>query len=463
MNLTLLGILGYVLIQLGIGIAISRRISTEEDYLLAGRSLGYGLATLSIFATWFGAETCIGAAGEVYSGGLSASTADPFGYSLCLFLMALIAIPLWKRGITTLADLFRQRYGISVERVAALILAPSSLIWAAAQIRAFGQIIAASSTLPVETAIIIAATVIILYTVLGGMLADAITDFIQGGILIVGIISLFVLVMSNLPDGESFFTLVPSERLSLYNAEQSWLARIESWAVPVFGSLVAQELIARVLSSRSAKVAQRSAFMASGLYFSIGILPVMIGLVGYIFIPSLQDTEQILPLMAQKFFPPFLYILFAGALVSAILSTVDSALLAAASLTAHNIVVSMRPDFSEKQKVITARSFVVIFGLCAFIMALYAEGIYGLVEEASAFGSSGLFVIMIFALFTKFGGAKTAMATVLVGGITWGIGSHVLHTDYGFTFSLGAALLTYVIVGLLESPQSEAINLSQRD
>jgi Na+/proline symporter len=92
--------------------------------------------------------------------------------------MALIAIPLWKRGITTLADLFRQRYGISVERVAALILAPSSLIWAAAQIRAFGQIIAASSTLPVETAIIIAATVIILYTVLGGMLADAITDFI---------------------------------------------------------------------------------------------------------------------------------------------------------------------------------------------------------------------------------------------------------------------------------------------
>jgi SSS family solute:Na+ symporter len=83
-NWVLLGIIVYILIQLVIGIVVSKKINNEDDYLLAGRSLGTGLATLSVFATWFGAETCIGAAGAVYEKGLSGATIDPFGYSLCL-------------------------------------------------------------------------------------------------------------------------------------------------------------------------------------------------------------------------------------------------------------------------------------------------------------------------------------------------------------------------------------------
>ena len=65
MNATLLAILAYVLAQLGIGWWVARRIRTEDDYLVAGRSLGYGLAIFTIFATWFGAETCVSAAGAI--------------------------------------------------------------------------------------------------------------------------------------------------------------------------------------------------------------------------------------------------------------------------------------------------------------------------------------------------------------------------------------------------------------
>lgn len=89
MNHILLGILAYVLLQLLIGFWISRKIKTEDDYLLAGRSLGYVLATFSIFATWFGAESCIGTAGAAYSSGLSGVRADPFGYGICLILMGM--------------------------------------------------------------------------------------------------------------------------------------------------------------------------------------------------------------------------------------------------------------------------------------------------------------------------------------------------------------------------------------
>lgn len=123
MNLILLGVFIYVGLQLMIGLWVSRRVDTEDDYLLAGRRLGYGLATFSIFATWFGAETCIGAAGSIYENGISASPAEPFGYGLCLVLMGLVfAAPLWRRRLTTLADLFRQRYSGGVERLAVLIM-----------------------------------------------------------------------------------------------------------------------------------------------------------------------------------------------------------------------------------------------------------------------------------------------------------------------------------------------------
>jgi Na+/proline symporter len=111
------GVLLYVVSQLAIGVAVSRRQRTEGDYLLAGRSLGYPLAIFSIFATWFGAETCIGSAGAIYEQGISGGSADPFGYALCLLLAGLVfAAPLRRRGYVTLADLYRERYSPGVER-----------------------------------------------------------------------------------------------------------------------------------------------------------------------------------------------------------------------------------------------------------------------------------------------------------------------------------------------------------
>src|SRR5687767_12785039 len=179
-----------MVLQFGIGIWVSRRIHTESDYILAGRSLGYTLTTFSIFATWFGAETVVGSAGRAYRDGVSLGSAEPFGYGLCLVLMGLIfAGPLWRRKLTTLADLYRERFSVGAERVAAVILIPSSVLWAAAQIRAFGHVIAISADgMSGELAIGIAAGFTILYTAFGGMLADAITDVIQGALLAIGLV-----------------------------------------------------------------------------------------------------------------------------------------------------------------------------------------------------------------------------------------------------------------------------------
>jgi len=450
MNGTLLGITIYVLAQLAIGAWVARRIRTEEDYLLAGRKLGYGLAIFTIFATWFGAETCIGAAGAIYESGLSGGSADPFGYALCLFLMgAIFAVPLWRRRLTTLADLFRQRFSPGVERLAVLLMVPTSLLWAAAQIRAFGQVISASSGLGVQLTITIAAAVVIVYTVSGGLLADAITDLVQGCALIIGLALVFGAIM--LGDGMDAVASIPAERLAILgNGEIPWYEVAESWAIPVFGSVVAAELVTRVIATRTHVVARNSCLIASGVYLAVGLVPVTIGLIGAQYLPGLEHPEQVLPLIAQQHLGPLLYALFAGALLSAILSTVDSTLLVSSSLLSHNIVVPLAPHITEVWKVRVARIGVAVFGVLAYVMALHAEGVYALVEQASAFGSSGIVVIVTFGLFTRRGGPASAIASLLAGVVVWVLGSYVMGLSWAYLAALAASVCAYLLTALVE-------------
>ena len=173
MQPVLIGIVVYLLVQFVIALAVTRKIASETDYLLAGRRLGVGLAAFSIFATWFGAETIVGAAGSIYSEGLRGGSADPFGYGLCLVVLGvLIAAPLWLRNYTTFGDLFRERYSIGVERLAVLLMVPTSVFWAAAQIRAFGQMVSASSEFEVHVAITIGAAVVVVLLLLSSYLSS---------------------------------------------------------------------------------------------------------------------------------------------------------------------------------------------------------------------------------------------------------------------------------------------------
>jgi Na+/proline symporter len=443
---TLAAILLYLLVQFGIGIWVSRRIRSEADYLIAGRSLGYGLATFSIFATWFGAETIIGAAGTTYREGVSLASAEPFGYALCLVLMGLIfARPLWRRKLTTLADLFRQRYSPGVERFAAIILIPSSVLWAAAQVRAFGSVIASASTLDVQVAITTAAAFVILYTAIGGLLADAITDVIQGAMLAVGLLVVAVAVVAHLGGiGAAGEALASGSGIRIAGeGRASLMETLEAWAIPVCGSVIATELVARVIAARSPDVARRSSIVAGGLYLLLGIIPVFVGLVGWRLMPGLGDPEQLFPAVAQQLLPTVAYALFAGGLISAILSTVDSTLLVASGLLSHNVLVPSLGITAERTKLRLARGGVVVLGIAAYVMALHAEGVFALVEQASALGSAGALVTVSFGLFTTLGGARTAFATLAAGMLVY-LAASFGDLPYPFLTSLAASLIAYV-------------------
>ncbi len=458
MNVVLMGVLAYILVQLAFGIFVSRQIKDESDYLLAGRQLGPAIATFTIFATWFGAETCIGAAGAIYDQGLSGGSVDPFGYSFCLLLMgAVFAMPLWRRQYVTFGDLFRERFSPSVEKLAVLLLVPTSIIWAGAQIRGFGQILSALSDFDVSLSITIAASVVVIYTVYGGLLADAMTDFVQGIALIAGIAAIFIAILWYTGGPQNTLASIDPERLHLFGGPDThWLEVIETWAVPIFGSVLAQELIARILACRTPEIARNAALMGGGLYLVVGLMVVFIGLAGVNLIPNLDEPEQILPLLAEQHLSTFFYVVFAGALISAILSTVDSALLAASALVSHNVLVPMAPNISERAKVRFARAGVILFGIIAYVLALYTDGVYSLVETASAFGSAGIFVVAVFGLFTRFGGARSALATLVAGISVWVWAEYVSSISTPYLLSLAVALTTYIVFALIERREDYA-------
>ncbi len=448
----LLAVLGYVALQLLIGMWVSRNINTETDYLLAGRGLGTSFATLSLFATWFGAETCLGAAGAVYAGGLGGGKADPFGYTGCLLLMgAVFAVALRRTGAVTIGDVFRERFSPWVEQLVVVMTVPASILWGAAQIRAMGQVLSTLSHFQLGITIPFAAAVVMIYTISGGLKADVATDFIQGFALIAGLALLGFAVVTHMGGPAAAWAHIRPAQLSFaVPGERGFAGHLEPWLVPILGSVTAQEMASRVLACKDSRVAKRSSLLAGTMYLFVGLIPVLLGLLGAGLLPGLADPEQILPRLAQLHLHPLGVVLFTGALFSAILSTVDSNLLSASALVSHNVVMRVWNVTDERKRLRISRLCTLSAGLIAYALAFSRDSVYRLVEESSAFGGAGMFVAMTFGLLTRFGGRWAGLAAMATGIATQLVGTYLLGWRTPFTTSLVISTVAYVTVALAE-------------
>jgi Na+/proline symporter len=450
MTWALVALVCYVAAQLAIGVIVSRRVQSEQDYLVAGRRLGPWLVTFSVFATWFGAETCVGSSAAAFEAGLSASRADPFGYTLALLAMSLwFAVPLWNAGFTTLGDLLRARFGPATERLATLVMIPTSLLWAAAQIRAFGHVVAWHAGWSVEAAILAAALVVVIYSASGGLWADAITDVLQGAILIVGLLVLFGAVW--LAHGWQPWSEIELTRWNpLGLGSRSWGGSIESWLVPICGSMVTQELAQRIVAARSPQLARRASLTSALLYVSIGAIPVLLGLIGPQLLPDLTEPERLLPGLAQSYLGPAFAVILSGALISAILSTVDSCLLAVGALVSHNVWPMFRAKTDSAVVLKHARWAVVGAGLLAYLAARSSESVFELVEQASAFGGGGLFLVLVVALRGRHPAPRAGWYALVASVLIQLSGTYLFAWGTPFTWSLLVSFASYTVLSRFE-------------
>lgn len=445
----LLALAAYVLLQLAIAYWASRRVAGDADYLVAGRRLGLFAVGVSVFATWFGGETVIGSTATIANEGIAGARAEPIGYALCLILAALlVAGQLRAAGYMTLADFFRDRFGPRAEIAAALVAIPTSVVWAAAQLLALASIVAVVAGLPVQVTLVGAAGLVIVYTLLGGLLGDVITDIVQSVVVLAGLVLLLVLLFARAGGIGEGLALIRPEQLVLVPPGESWIARLDAFAIPIFGSIVAQEMIARFLGARTARIAVRGGLIAGAAYLIVGFIPLMFGLVA----PNLgfdpDAGDLFLPNLARELLPGALFVVFVGSLFSAVLSTVDSALLAVSALSTENVYARVRPTADAREKLVAARVLTVVAGLFAYAVATSGETIYGLVEIASSLGSAGLLVSLLIGLRTRFGGESAALAALAAGLATIAIAEYALALPGAFLLSIAMAGLAYGLAGL---------------
>jgi solute:Na+ symporter, SSS family len=423
--LLLFSIILYLLLTILIGFWASRKVKTSGDYLLAGRSLPILLSSAALFATWFGSETVFGASSQFLKGGLYAVIEDPFGAALCLILFGLFfARKLYNMNLLTLGDYFKLRYGKRAELVASICLAPPYVGYIAAQLVAMGLILNVVTGVDLWIGVVCSSVVVTLYTYVGGMWAISIADFIQSIIIIAGLLILAVILADKAGGVAAVLSEVQPENFKFFpKAEgKEIMAYFAAWSVLGLGSIPSQDVFQRSMSSGSANVAVRSCYIAAALYLTIAMLPLFISLCTKRLYPEQLngDTQLALPNMVLTHTALPVQILFFGSLLSAIMSTTSSAILAPASIFSENILRPLAGHrLRDKQFLLITRFSVLIFSMVGTIMACMRSNIYELVGESSILSLVSLFIPLALGLYWKRANSWGAVAAIVSGLLAW--------------------------------------------
>lgn len=405
---------------------------------------------MSLFATWFASESLIATSAEVARDGLAGARAEPFAYALGILAIALFfAHRLRSGGFITIADFLRSRFGPGAEGLAAVVIALSATTWSAAQLFAFATIIEAATNLPFVPALLGATLLVMGYTLFGGLAGDVVTDILQGIVILVAILVMFVLMVGAFGGPTAMWAAAPPQVWSVTAPGESWVERAELWLIPIAGTMVSQEALARTLAARSPEVARRGALLGAGIYLAAGLIPVSLGLFGPQLAPLLGVTlgieEAFLPSLAQALFPGWLMIIFTGALVSAILSSVDSALLAVSAVVTESGYKRLNPRASPLALLRAARLATVGAAGLAAVLALQGESLRNLVLDAGAIAAV-LAVPIIVGLTGRSRSGRAAVAAIVVqmgvlGVLDWGLG---VPGAFLWMLASGAAAFTAV-------------------
>jgi SSS family transporter len=383
-----LGVAIYMALMIFIGAIASRQTDTADEFIVSGRRMPMWLCTATLIATWFGAGPMMGSAGASYENGLLGVIADPFGGAVVMFLVGFFFVRLFRRmGLLTFVQMFETRFGRKAATVAAIASMASNIGWTAAMLVAFGLVFETLTGIPLVIGITGGAIVVIIYTTAGGMWAVAVTDFVQMLIIFIGLIVLLTVVLIDVGGWDAVASRLPEHTfrmIPLESTPETWLNYFRAWFIFGLADVTAQPLIQRAMSARSEQVAQ-NAFYLSGIgYLSMGMIPVILGIIGSVTLPGLEDPEKIIPTLAINHLHPVAIALFVGALLSAIMSTTDSALLAVASVFSTNIVPLFKPDVSDRQRLLVTRYSIPVFGVCAVLVALYAQVVFHLIMDANS-------------------------------------------------------------------------------
>jgi len=473
-----IAVLGYLCFTIAIGLYASSRVHGAKDFMVAGRSLPLYMNFTCVFATWFGAETVLSVSATFARDGLSHIPGDPFGFSICLVLVALcFARAFYRMDLLTIGDFYHKRYGKTVEVFTSMVITLSYLGWAAAQLTALGLVLsvlgqgAGYAWLTLDRCIVIGAMIVMFYTVLGGMWSVALTDMIQTVVIVIGLLVIAFLLASMAGENGSVSHGVSkvvgaanaAGRLRLFpeGGLEPWLAYIAGLLTAALGSIPQQDVFQRVTSAKDEQTAVRGTLLGGGFYFLFAFVPMFIAYSAIVIDPSYteifnhadeREMQRILPRLILDKTPFWAQAIFFGALVSAILSTASGTLLAPSSLFVENVLRPFFPKLNEKNMLSVLRGVLVLFALCATLQAIRNNAtMYEMVQGAYSVVLVGALVPLALGVYWRPASTQGALISITMGVSVWLI---VLLAIPEFIVppqlcGLGASLLGMIVGSLI--------------
>lgn len=457
----------YLLLIILIGVLSNKFISSQLDFLLAGRRLGPWVTAFSERASGESAWLLLGLPGAAIAvgyGQIWAVIGIISGIILSWFLIAeKLRAETEKYEALTIPDYLHKKFNDTsgiIKIFSSVIIAVFFTFYVSAQFHGSGKILNTIFEIEPLYGISLGALVIILYTIMGGLLAVAWTDLVQG-ILMIG--TLVILPIVGLIELSSFDTPLRDLIMSTDSAKSSLVSGLSglaafsviigglSWGLGYFGQ---PHLLIRYMAIRSVKDVKKARLIAalwaipgiSGA-FLIGVIGM--GYFGEDFFIG-KDVENVMPMLAQELLPAWLAGLLISGAVAAMMSTADSQLLVSTSAISEDLGVNV---LKKSNKLLNSRVITVLLGIFAYLLAMYSEWsgktIFGIVSFAWSGLGSSFGPALLLSLWWKGVTRKGIIAGLFTGSITtiiWGSNPYLqsIVTERFISFAL--AFVAIIII-----------------
>ncbi len=388
-------VVAYLVISIAIGLIAAKRVHSTSDYITAGRHLPIYVVFAMVFATWFGAETVLGISATFVKEGMGGLISDPIGASLCLILFGLFfARPLYRMNLLTIGDFYRKRYNRPVELTTSVCIALSYLGWVSAQVTALGLVfsILSEGAVTPQWGMVIGATIVLAYTLLGGLWSVAVTTFVQMIVIVLGLLYITWLVA----DMAGGATTVISHAAA--NHKFDFLPKLTITDIVAFtaalitmgfGSIPQQDVFQRMNAAKNENTAAWGTVFGGSAYFLFAFVPLFLVYAATLIDPAMtgglieNNSQRILPALILNHLPLGAQVIFFGALLSVIMSTASGTLLAPSVTISENVLKGLFKQMDDRRFLRLNRVVVVCFTVLVTLYAVFTdESIHGMVENA---------------------------------------------------------------------------------
>ena len=370
----------YLLVMLFIGWWSSKKISSNTDFMVAGRRLGPFLMAGTLAATEIGGGSSLGVVQQgMQNHGISAAwyiITMGFAFVILTFLA-----PKFRAAtVKTVPEYFRRRYGKSAGLITAIIMLLPLIGLTAGQFIASSVILSTMLGISYKTAVIIVALVVTIYSIMGGLWSVTLTDFIQVFLIIIGMIIAVPFAMNLAGGWSNVVANVPAETFDMFKG-YSPMAVVSLTIMYVATFTVGQEAVSRYYAARDGKAAKQGSILAAIINFIYAFIPAILGIITLALINmgkfNAEDFADVgaryaLPVLAMEAMPAVICgLLFAG-IISATMSSSDSDLLGAGSIFANDIYRAvLKPDASSEEVMKVTKIVMAVVGVVSMFIALF--------------------------------------------------------------------------------------------